>query len=94
MGAPAVLTGREAISLQLLDQDGRLVAQSDRPLSMDAIRRGAIAPYGILLPEEAPPGAYEVALILYEPDQPDTLRLLTTSGADHVPLGTVHVQAR
>ena len=48
--------------------------------------------YGILLPQELSPGEYRLIAALYDPEWPDSARVLTTNGADHVDLGEVNVQ--
>lgn len=87
------LVGTEAVSLQLLNAEGRLIAQSDRPLGLEAILRESIVPYGILLEGATPPGSYRVVLVAYAPEVPGAPRLLTEAGADFVVVGDVQVVA-
>jgi hypothetical protein len=84
-----------AISLQLLDARGALLAQTDRPFipSQNTAADGAwTTSYGILIPAAAAQGDYQVVLALYDPAQPGAPRLLTRAGADTTRLGTITVR--
>ncbi|NTV37896.1 MAG: hypothetical protein HGA82_01685 [Anaerolineales bacterium] len=85
------LTGTEKITLQILDFQGALVAQNDLPLGASEL--GApVTSYGILVPPQLSHGRYRLIVALYDPERPDSARLLTTDGTDHVDLGELYVQ--
>jgi hypothetical protein len=85
------LTGTEKITLQILDSQGALVAQNDLPLGASEI--GApVTSYAILIPPTLSPGRYRLIVALYDPERPDSGRLLTTTGADHVDLSELYVE--
>ncbi len=84
-GPPAALRGSEKLTLQLLDAQGRLAAQTDRPFGAAELAAPLTA-YTLALPRFLPPGAYRLILALYDPGQPAAPRLLTAAGADHVEL--------
>ena len=78
------------VSVQLLDKDGQLVGQADRPLPPVAEQAGSgpvADSYGILVPHALPGGEYRVIAGLYRPDTGERIR--TSTGADHVELGLV-----
>lgn len=56
-----------AVSVQLLDEAGQLVAQQDRPLPDLAAADAVGADYGILIPTLAAPGRYALTVVLYDP---------------------------
>ncbi len=86
------------VSLRLLDGQGAPVAQSDLALADGA----SLAPgdrifrIGLLTPPSLPPGAYQLAVLVYRPDNGAALKLTTTApvldGA--VTLGSVQVGVR
>lgn len=82
------LAGQEKLFLHLLDQQGQIVAQTDRPLAGSGMP-GSIASYGILLAADLPDGPYRLIAGLYDPTQDDAPRLLTEVGADFVELGVI-----
>ena len=90
-GRQDALTGAEKITLQLLDSQGVLVAQTDLPFRSSDIEAPARS-YGILVPHELSPGQYRLIVALYDPERDDSARVLTANGADHVELGEVSVQ--
>lgn len=84
----ATLTGHEKVSLQLLDANGQLVAQEDRPLLFSPDPEIPCS-YGILLPEHMPAGEYRLLLVVYDPEKADAPRILTVDGVDAVQLTTL-----
>jgi hypothetical protein len=90
-GNAATLDGSEKITLQLLDASGALAAQVDRPFAAADIG-GLPATYGILAPETAAPGQYQVIAALYRPEPQGLTRLLTEDGRDHIPLATITIE--
>ncbi len=82
-GEPEALAGSEKVFLHLVDGEGRLVAQDDRPLDGEI---GSVRSYGIRLPSELAPGRYRLVAGLYDPGQPGAPRLLTERGQDSVVL--------
>ena len=89
--ADATLRGSEQVSIQLLDADGRLVGQTDRPLGQFDAQAKLTAGYGILAPNNAAGGDLTVTLVVYDAGAPALPRLLTTDGADATPLATVRL---
>lgn len=88
--AAAQLTGSEKVFVQLLDGQGQLVAQQDRPLALSTTAAAApvTSVYGILLPERLPAGPYQLITGLYDPALAGAPRLLTAQGADLITLHT------
>jgi uncharacterized membrane protein len=83
--AAAELSGTENLTLQLLDAEGRVAAQTDRALTaLDFDEAGAA--YVIWLPRTLRDGRYRLILALYDPGKEGAPRLLTPDGADHVGL--------
>lgn len=78
-GEPEALAGSEKVFLHLVDGEGRLVAQDDRPLGREM---GSVSSYGIRLPGELASGRYRLLAGLYDPGQPGAPRLLTEQGQD------------
>lgn len=91
-GATASLAGSEKVFVQLLNDQGELVAQDDRLLSYPSTATDHRTIYGILLPANVVPGQYELIAGLYDPAQPAAPRVLTTDGADFVRLTTLMVE--
>lgn len=87
-GSAAALTGSEKVTLQLLDDAGRLVAQTDRPLAAADLGAAATA-YAVSLPWRLPPGEYRLITALYDPALEGAPRLLTAAGGDHVDLAVL-----
>jgi hypothetical protein len=83
-------SGSEKATLQLLNREGKLIAQVDRPISAAELS-GAPASYGIFVLQDASPGPYRLIVAVYDPSKPGAPRLLTESGADHLELATVDV---
>lgn len=82
---------QEAVSIQVLDNAGRLVAQSDRPLEMASPTTAQAASYAILLPAMLPPGEYAVIVVVYDPGEAGAPRRVTLQGEDAVQIGKVFV---
>ncbi len=86
------LTGSEKLTLQLLDETGALIAQTDTPFTASNLAADSAAQpraYAITLPWELPQGAYRVIAALYDPEQEGAPRIKTRDGADAVTLTTV-----
>ena len=83
-------SGNEKATLQLLNPEGKLIAQADRPIG-SAELSGAPASYGIVVPQDTAPGPHRLILAVYDPTKPGAPRLLTGNGADHLELATVDV---
>jgi hypothetical protein len=91
-GDAARLTGSEKITVQLLDEAGALVAQTDAPFPAEALaggERGSPRAYAVQVPWKLLPGNYRVIVALYDPGQAGAPRVLTSDGADHVTLGAL-----
>lgn len=88
-GPADALWGSEKIFLHLVDANGKLVAQTDRPFGVAELQVPIIS-YGILLPSVLPPGEYRLLTGLYDPGQEGAPRWLTVSGADSVELGVMY----
>jgi len=86
------------VSLRLLDDAGATIAQSDAPLSTTpSLPPGTVTTrIGLLVPPVAPPGAYTLAILLYQPDSGATLALSGASSAQNgaLVLGPVQVGVR
>jgi hypothetical protein len=82
----------EKVTVQLLGPAGALVAQSDQPLA-PSVPPGQSVPhaYGILLPDELPPGEYRLIAAVYDPAQEGAPRL-SVAGGDSVELARWEVQ--
>ena len=78
-GGPEALAGSEKVFLHLVDEEGKLIAQDDRPLDG---RTGTVISYGIRLPLSLASGHYRLLAGLYDPAQPGAPRLLTEQGQD------------
>lgn len=85
-GPADALRGSEKITFQLLDAQGRLVAQTDRPFTA-ADLSATLTRDTLTVPRFLPPGRYRLILALYDPARPGAPRLLTTEGADVVEVG-------
>jgi hypothetical protein len=83
------LVGSEKLTLQLLDEAGALVAQTDAPFTEADLGAGSARPHAITLPWTLPQGSYRVIAALYDPGQDGAPRIVTQDGADFVALGTV-----
>jgi hypothetical protein len=91
-GDAARLTGSEKITVQLLDEAGALVAQTDAPFPAESLAEGdggSPRAYAVQVPWKLPSGSYRVILALYDPGQEGAARILTSEGADHVTLGAL-----
>ncbi len=87
------LSGTEKVFVQLLNEQGRLFAQQDRPFApLDSYAKTGtnaaevVTSYGILIPENVSPGAYRLIAGLYDPAQASAARVQTTDGQDFVSL--------
>jgi hypothetical protein len=89
-GAAGRSSGDAKATLQLLNPEGKLIAQVDRLIG-PAELAGAPASYGIVVPQDAAPGPHRLIVAVYDPTKPGAPRLLTESGADHLELATVNV---
>jgi hypothetical protein len=91
---PSDELGALKLTVQLLDAGGALVAQQDIPLTEwhSGNARTMIRSYGLLLPAELVPGEYRLIAALYDPDTAAAARVRTTTGAETITLGTVHVE--
>ena len=89
----AAASAQPAVSVQLLDVTGALVAQSDRTLEMASDTTALVSSYAILVPLTLPSGDYQVVVVVYDPSLPGAPRRLTTDGADIVTLGSISVAA-
>ena len=90
-GDAVSLGEQEAVSIQLLNGAGTLVAQSDRPLAMASVTTAQVQSYVILLPIDLAAGDYALDVVVYDPGRDGAPRRLTMQGADHVSVGTVTV---
>jgi hypothetical protein len=91
-GDAARLTGSEKITVQLLDEGGALVAQTDARFPVEALaegKGGSPRAYAIQIPWKLPSGSYRVIVALYDPGQAGAPRVLTSEGADHITLGAL-----
>ncbi len=84
------------VSLQLLDGDGRLVAQADRQPAANTRPTASWQPgevvidrHGLLLPADLPPGQYTLQVALYS--WPDLRRLPVDGAVDALVIGDVVV---
>ncbi len=84
--ADAALPGELKVFVQLLDGEGQLVAQDDRPLLLSGARAAGtgLAAYGLMLPEELSEGPYRLITGLYDPAQQDAPRIQPVDGAEFV----------
>ena len=90
-GGDALLGAQEAVSLQLLNRSGELVAQSDRPLEMASVATAQIQSYVILLPINLTPGDYAVEVVVYDPSREGMPRRATVQGAESVRVGRITI---
>jgi hypothetical protein len=81
-----MLTGSEKLTLQVLDETGRVAAQLDQPFGAADLATPFQA-YSLPLAADLPPGSYRLLAALYDPGQAGAPRVLTSAGADHVELG-------
>jgi hypothetical protein len=87
------------VSLQLLDSDGRLVAQADRKPAANTRPTSSWQPgdlvvdrHGLPIPASLAPGRYTLQVVLYE--WPGLERLRTIDGGEVFVLGNVVVNER
>jgi 4-amino-4-deoxy-L-arabinose transferase-like glycosyltransferase len=84
-GPSDALTGSEKLFVHIYDPANALIAQLDLPFRAGMLAK-PVNTHGIRLPENLLPGAYRVAIGLYDPAQPGATRLLTDDGRDAVEL--------
>lgn len=84
----ATLSGAEKVFVHLLDPEGQLVAQNDRPLLVNSATE-FVTSYGILVPADVPTGAYQLLVGLYDPSLDGAPRVLTAAGSDSVPIAAM-----
>ncbi len=96
--ASAPVSERYKVTLQLLDDSGKLVAQHDAEPGGSLVPTNTWQPgqrladrYGLTLPPDLSPGRYTLILGLYHVSSGE--RLLTATGGDHVVLRDVEVRA-
>lgn len=87
-GDSSALAGSEKLTLQVLDENQRVVAQLDQPFDAADLAAPFHA-YSVPLPADLPPGRYRLLAALYDPGQAGAPRLLTGAGADHVEIGVI-----
>jgi mannosyltransferase len=90
------LSERYKVFVHVLDQNGRLVAQTDRepgggeqPTTNWAANKPIVDRYGVLIPEGTPPGSYTVEIGLYDFNDK---RLPTSAGGDALAVSSVAVR--
>ena len=86
------------LSLRLLDDAGDIVAQHDVALAGTPVIAGdgLLLRVGLVVPPAVPPGQYDLAVLVYQPDSGAPLRLTTTAPtrAGAVQLGKITVLPR
>ena len=85
-GDAGALAGGEKVTIQLLDANGVLVAQADRPFGAENFGADPTG-YALNLPAALQPGNHRLIVAVYNPEADGAPRLLTASGKDHVELG-------
>lgn len=80
-----------AVSVQLLDGAGHLVAQQDRPLPDWPAEGSVQADYGILIPSSLTPGQYALTVVLYDPSQLDLLPISLANGDVRAVVTTIEI---
>jgi hypothetical protein len=81
----AALSGTETMTLQLLDAEGRVAAQTDRALSRADFDEAG-ASYVVWLPRTLRDGRHRLILGLYDPGKEGAPRLTSGDGAERVGL--------
>jgi hypothetical protein len=86
--------GALKLTVQLLDNAGRLVTQQDLPLTAWHLGNGRamIRTYGLPLPVELAPGAYRLIAALYDASAEGAPRVRTVTGEDAVELAVMQVE--
>jgi mannosyltransferase len=94
--ADTLLSERYKVFVHVLDQNGRIVAQTDRepggrqkPTTDWATNETVIDRYGVLIPEDTPSGVYAIEIGLYGLDG---TRLLVNTGGDALTVANVEVR--
>jgi hypothetical protein len=87
-GDPARLSGTEKLTVQVLDANGTLAAQTDVPFIAEHLAEPAQLAV-VTLPWLTPPGEYRVIAALYDPGQEGAPRVRTVAGMDSVTLGSL-----
>jgi hypothetical protein len=92
----AALNERYKVFVHVLDQNGQIVAQTDRepgggqqPTTNWALDERVVDRYGVLIPEGTPPGLYPIEIGLYDFNGK---RLPINAGGDALTLASVEVQ--
>ena len=90
------LSTRYKVFVHVLDQNGQIVAQTDRepgggqlPTTSWATSKPVVDRYGVLIPEDTPPGSYAIEIGLYDFDG---TRLPVSAGGDSLVVARVDVQ--
>lgn len=81
-----------AVSVQLLDAAGQLVAQQDQPLPALLPERTTRVSYGILTPPSLAAGTYRLTVVLYDPDRPNAAPVPLEDGRERVVIATGRIQ--
>lgn len=79
--------GARAVSVQLLNDQGQLVAQSDRRMEMASDTTAQVESYAILVPHDMEAGRYALHVVVYDPDSEGAPRLRSVDGRDNVQVG-------
>jgi hypothetical protein len=87
-GDPARLSGTEKLTVQVLDANGTLAAQTDVPFIAEHLAE-PVQLAVVTLPWLTPPGEYRVIAALYDPGQEGAPRVRTVDGMDSVTLGSI-----
>jgi hypothetical protein len=96
--APQSVSARLTISLRLIDAQNHVIVQRDsepaggmRPTTGWTSNEVVQDDEGILVPPDAPPGAYRLQIVVYDSA---TVRNLTTPTGDIVTLGELNITPR
>ena len=94
--ADAPLSERYKVFVHLVDQNGRLVAQTDRepgggqqPTTNWAANEPIVDRYGVLIPEDTLPGSYTVEIGFYDFNN---TRLPVAAGSDALAVAGVEIK--
>src|SRR5258708_650452 len=92
--------GDAKVFVHVLDQNGKIVAQTDRRPGQGTLPPANWLPgildddYDVAIPADVPPGTYRVAIGLYDPARPDQRLTVTGEGSDaarRLFIGTVEI---
>jgi hypothetical protein len=84
-----------AMSLQLVRPDGKLAWQSDTSLSEPETTKSVTNRHAIPIPNNSPPGKYQVLVVLYKPSTGERFQIIAPdylAGQDAVTLTTLTVE--